>query len=198
MEDSKNIKIKPLFFLLGILLVIIIGSTIAYFYNSKTISNRFNTMTYDVELEEEFYDDWGTKKVTIKNKEESTDVVLRISYNEQWSKEVDGSLNTLSNIINGESVVNKNWTNTFTNDFLLGDDGWYYYKKTLSPGESINILDSISLNENLISNSEYYDDYKNYDYSLTFNYEAIQATSKAIKEIWNIDVTINDSSLDWR
>ena len=47
-------------------------------------TDRFSvTTTFS---KEEFYNDWGTKKVAIKNEEETNvDVVLRINYNETWS-----------------------------------------------------------------------------------------------------------------
>ena len=67
---------------------------------------------------------------------------------------------SLDNNVNGTNVVTKNWTTAFTNDFIDGGDGWYYYKKTLAAEASVQVLDSIALNESLISTSPYYDDYK--------------------------------------
>ena len=81
----RNMKFKPLFFIAILLFLVAISSTFAYFYQSIVIPNRFVTMTYDVTLEEEFNNTWGTKKVTIVNKEEtSAPVVLRVNYNETW------------------------------------------------------------------------------------------------------------------
>ena len=100
-------------------------------------------------------------------------------------------------VVNGENVVQKNWTSAFTNDFIDGGDGWYYYKKVLNAEESVQVLESISLKEDLISTSPYYNDYKNYTYELDFNFEAIQASSSAISNIWNKDVTINGGDITW-
>ena len=36
------------------------------------------------------------------------------------------------------------------------------------------------------------------DYNLIFNYEAIQATPKAIKEIWGKDIEINGDDITWK
>lgn len=197
-KKQKILKQKSLLFLLCLILLFSIGGTIAYYYETVYIPNQFKTMTYDVELTEEFNNEWGTKKVYITNNESSnTSVVIRIGINELWSKEVDDVLLTLSNTLNGSNVVNKVFTNTFNNDFVNGNDGWYYYKKILRPNESIQILDSISLNTNLIQNTPYYDDYLSYNYNLNFNYEALEAKVDTILEIWNKNVSINSINVSW-
>ena len=131
------------------------------------------------------------------NEETNTPVVLRINYNELWRKEVNGVKLSLDNNVNGVNVVTKNWTTAFTNDFVDGGDGWYYYKKTLNAEESVQVLNSISLNESLISTSPYYNDYKTYTYELDFNFEAIQANSSAISEIWGKNATITGGDVTW-
>ena len=187
----RKIKKKPLIFLLVLCLLGIVGTTFAYYYTEIAIPNQFKAMTYNVTIEEEFNDTWGTKKVSFVNNEETnTPVVLRINYNELWRKEVNGVKLSLDNNVNGVNVVTKNWTTAFTNDFVDGGDGWYYYKKTLNAEESVQVLNSISLNESLISTSPYYNDYKTYTYELDFNFEAIQANSSAISEIWGKNAAI--------
>ena len=194
----KKINKKPLIFILIVLILTIVGGTYAYYYSEVILPNEFKTMTYNVTIEEEFNNTWGTKKVRFVNNEETnTPVVLRINYNEKWRKEVDGVLLSLDNNVNGEHVVQKNWTSAFTNDFIDGGDGWYYYKKVLNAEESVQVLESITLKEDLISTSPYYNDYKNYTYELDFNFEAIQASSSAISNIWNKDVTINGVDITW-
>ena len=194
----KKIKKKPLFFLLALFLLGIVGTTIAYYYTEIVIPNQFKTMTYNVTIEEEFNDNWGTKKVSFVNNEvTNAPVVLRINYNEEWRKEINGVKVSLDNNVNGENVVTKNWTTVFTNDFIDGGDGWYYYKKTLNAEESVQVLDSISLKESLISTSPYYNDYKSYTYELDFNFEAIQANSSAISEIWGKNATITGGDVTW-
>ena len=194
----KKIKKKPLFFLLLLLALGIVGTTFAYYYTEIAIPNQFRVMTYNVTIEEEFNNTWGTKKVSFVNKEETnTPVVLRINYNELWRKEVNGIKLSLDNNVNGTNVVTKNWTTAFTNDFIDGGDGWYYYKKTLAAEASVQVLDSIALNESLISTSPYYDDYKSYTYELDFNLEAIQASSSAISEIWGRTATISGGNVTW-
>ena len=194
----RKIKKKPLIFLLVLCLLGIVGTTIAYYYTEIAIPNQFKAMTYNVTIEEEFNDTWGTKKVSFVNNEETNaPVVLRINYNELWRKEVNGVKLSLDNNVNGVNVVTKNWTTAFTNDFVDGGDGWYYYKKTLNAEESVQVLNSISLNESLISTSPYYNDYKTYTYELDFNFEAIQANSSAISEIWGKNATITGGDVTW-
>ena len=194
----KNITKKPLFFLLGILVISVIGGTFAYYYQNFSIPNQFKSMTYNVNLTEDFNNDWGTKKVYITNNETgNTNVVLRISYNEVWIKTDMSNALTLSNTINGNNLVTKSWTTTFTNDFTDGLDGWYYYNKVLKPNDTIQILNSISLNTNLIENTIYYNDYLEYVYNLIFNYEAIEANSSKISDIWGKTATINNLNVSW-
>ena len=194
----KNITKKPLFFLLGILVISVIGGTFAYYYQNFSIPNQFKSMTYNVNLTEDFNNDWGTKKVYITNNETgNTNVVLRISYNEVWIKTDMSNALTISNTINGNNLVTKSWTTTFTNDFTDGLDGWYYYNKVLKPNDTIQILNSISLNTNLIENTIYYNDYLEYDYNLIFNYEAIEANSSKISDIWGKTATINNLNVSW-
>ncbi len=198
MNKFRNIKSKPLLFLLGFLVVVSIGGTFAYYYQNVTLPNEFKTMIYNVSIDEDYNDDWGTKKVYITNNETSnTPVVLRINFNESWSKVIDGTIVNLSNTINGTNVVNKEWTSTFTNDFVDGSDGWYYYKKLLSPNETIQVLNSISLNNSLIQSSSDYQDYLDFDYKLIFNYEALEPNTDRISDIWNKTSTISGSNITW-
>lgn len=194
----KKINYKPLLFILLVILIMIVGGTYAYYYSEVALPNEFRTMTYNVVLEEEFYDTWGTKKVRITNKEESSvPVVLRINYNEVWQRMDSSETNTLSNTIDGVDVVTKYWSDTFERDFLEGGDGWLYYTKVLNPMESVEILEEIYLNASLIRYTEYAYDYfsNDYSYELTFNYEAIQADEDAIKDIWGYDMTIENGEL---
>ena len=195
----QKIRKTPLFFIILIILLVTISGTFAYFASSVSIPNKFKIMTYNVTIEEEFNDTWGTKKVNFVNKETTnTPVVLRINYNELWRKEVNGIKLSLDNNVSGTNVVTKNWTTAFTNDFIDGGDGWYYYKKILDAQQSVQVLESIALNEQLISTSPYYNDYKSYTYELIFNFEAIQANVDAINDIWGKNVYMNDGNVTWQ
>ena len=190
MNKKKMIWVLPL-----LLFVSGVGTVLAYYLNSVTISNKFNTMTYDVEIKERFENKFGTKEVEFVNKEKDTSVgvALRVRYNELWSNvNENGVVSVLSNKIGDINVVDKEWTNDFLNDFDY-IDGWYYYKKILKPGESVKILNSISKNSILSSHTEY----NEYDYELTFNFESIQATKKAISDTWNKQIIIEGDNITW-
>lgn len=194
---KKKLKKRPLLFLFGIILLVVVGSTLALFNNNYNLPERFKAMTFNVDLVEEFYNDFGVDKVSIVNNEESNaPLVLRISYNELWQDKNGDNIYLLSNQINGVDVVTKDFTSAFLNDFVYSD-GWYYYKKVLNATDSVQILNSIELNNDLIIDSPYYEDYNNYDYRLIFSYEAIQADIVAVKDIWNKDIEINGNNILW-
>ena len=194
--NNSNLKrAKPLVFLGAILLFSAIAVTLAIFTSESSIANRFQTMTYDVTLEEEFYDTWGTKKVVIANNDDKASVILRVSYIEIWSQKVGDNVFTLSNKVNGEDTVIKDWTSEFKDNFIDGKDGWYYYTKVLKPNQSVQILNMITKNDTLL---EGLDDYKDYDYELTFSYEAIQASEKAANDLWEKVITIDGDNITWK
>lgn len=200
MNLKKIIKAnkKPVIFILLLLVVIGVGTSIAYFYREVSIPNKFKTMTYNVGVEEEFYDDWGTKKVKFVNREATNvSVVLRINYNEIWKKKVDDVDVILNNNTNGKNNVNKEWTKAFEDDFIDGGDGWYYYKKILKGEEEVQVLNSVTLDEELIKLSPYYQDYKVASYELIFNFETIQADAKAVREIWDKNISIESDDVTW-
>lgn len=184
---SKNFLI-----ICGIFLIMGIVGVSAIYLSNVSLINSFKTLTYKVDVEEEFYNDWGTKKIKVINSEETNaDVVLRVGFNESFSKDND----ILSNEINGQEVVEKDFSNDFLTHFSKDQDGWYYYDKVLKAKDSVEILNAISLKEDLISTSEDYEKYKTYHYELGFQYETIQATEKAIKEIWGKNATITEGEI---
>lgn len=197
MEKNK-IKSKPLLFILLLLVVGTVGGTFAYFYTEVVISNQFRTMTYEVKLNEtNFKGTWGSKNVSISNNEKNSKipVVIRFNYNEIWKKTENNVTSILSNkLSNGNPVVKKNWATSYS-DFTLSSDGWYYYNKVLSPQETVKILESIE--KDSAATSDY--NSKNANYELDFNYEAIQADTKAIKKLWNLEATIkDDNTVTWK
>lgn len=215
----SKIKKKPLFFIFVLLLLAssIAGITYAYFVTRGNIENQFKTTAFNVRIDENFEGKWGTKEVDIVN-EDASSVVIRVNYNELWSMNInnagkfatnntcvnssieleDGTLLTLNNKYNGVDVVTKGWTDNWNNYFKYNPaDGWYYYTKVLDSGKSVRILNTIALNSN-VSSSPCYKDYSLYDYNLTFNFEAIQATEEAIQTNWGHTVTIgNDGNVSW-
>ena len=187
MKKFKKIKKKPLIFIISLFLITVIGGTFAYYYTDIVIPNRFKTMTYDVAIEEEFYDDWGTKKVFFVNKEdEGVPVVIRYNFNEIWTDTNDNPLEAAANIVTKNWIVNNNTSLIPPGTYY--NDGWYYLPVVLEGGESVQVLDSVTL----IDNS-----YLSNNYQLIFNYEAIQANEEAINSLWNKNATIEGSEITW-
>ena len=188
-KKNKFQNKKIIYVIVLIALVSLISVSYAFYYSSHSFINRFKTMTYNVNLIEEFNNDFGVKRVKIVNNEETnTSVVLRLNINETWKKTISGEEIILSNNNSNLNCVYKTWTSDFLNDFILGDDGWYYYKKILKAEDEVLILESIS------DNGCNYTDMK---YELDVNYEAIQADSNAVLEIWNYDISISDDLVTW-
>lgn len=194
MKDKiKNIK--PLIFLLSLILAGTFSGTLAYFTDSKVYNNIFDITKYNVKITEEFNNEFGTKKVNFVN-DGTSDVLIRINYNEYWSKLVGEDKIILNNKINGENLVNKEWTEEFKNNFTYYD-GWYYYNKLLKSNSSIQVLTSISLNEDLINNSINKDEYLGTNYDLDFNLETIQASNESASDIWGAKVKIDGDDALW-
>lgn len=193
LEKGRRKKTIVYFAILAVF--VIAGIAFSYYSSEDYYLNRFFSSTYDVEIEEEFYNAWGDKKVYFKNTEETnTQVVLRMNYNEYF-KTKDNSY--LSNNINGTNIVNKTWTSTYTNDFVYGNDGWYYYEKVLDSQEQIQVLESIALNNTLVDSSPLKNDYYKGNYHLDFNFESVQAKSSAILEVWGKNATISGGNVTW-
>jgi len=196
----KNIKCDRKLFIgaVSLLFIGIISVTLAIMTSSGYFENIFHSSDYGVNIEEEFYNDWGTKKVSFVNQNASP-VIIRISYNELWStSSEEDTLTVLNNKINGSNTVNKSWTESWLNDFVDGHDGWYYYKKVLKNSDRVQVLSEIHLNEELLNISGELDTYQNADYELDFNFESVQADKKAVKSLWNKEITIdNDGNITW-
>ena len=164
----------------------------AYFSNIQVVRNEFKVAKIDVRIEENFNNTtWPkltTKEVNIVNYSDSK-AVIRILYTEMWK--YDNRI--ISNTYNGENVVIKNFTDEFLNNFVYYD-GWYYYKKVLNGNETVKVLNSIKLKEELDSAANIY---SNANYELTFHYEALQPTEKAIKEVWKLDASIDEENINW-
>lgn len=184
-----KIKKKTIIFLTMLFVSVAIGSTYAYYYNHYVIENKFNTSDYNVSLSEYFpKDTWDEdnsldKQVSISNNG-SADVLLRISYNEMWYDEKEN----LNNLYNGNEIVTKNWNEDF-DDFIY-HNGWYYYEKVLSSGDSVSILDSIT------KNYDVYND-EGIKYQLDFNYEVLQVENYASERVWGYKSSIQNGIVSW-
>lgn len=191
---KRKLKNTHLIILLVIsfLLIITVGVTLANYYTQHKLENNFVTADYNITLSEYFpitiWDDNNIleKKITISN-DGSAAVLLRVAYNEMW---IDSNGNILNNLYEGKEIVNKNWSNEFISNFQYYD-GWYYYKKTLLPEESVVLLNSVEKKIDVYNES-------GTQYNLDFNYEVLQADNGAAEKVWGYEATIEGSDVIWK
>ena len=191
---------KALLALILLLIISIVGLTIAFFTNTIEIPNVFKTEVFKTEVTEEFVspDNWtpGTttsKRVHVKNIG-SVEVAVRISLTEKWISK-DGT--ELSGIQNGNKAAIINFVNT---DYWIKDGNYYYYKQKLETNENTkDFLESVTFNKNINDDNNCTENitankkenicessksgYSGATYTLTFIIETVQYDS--YKDIWN-------------
>ncbi|SHJ30976.1 BsaA family SipW-dependent biofilm matrix protein [Hespellia stercorisuis] len=162
---------KKLAAVTGVAAIAIIGGSLAYFNQSMTVENPFDTSKYATELVEDFHpgdgDNWEpgsevNKDIEIQNTGDY-DVITRVKFDETWTRK-DGTVAYVDNTgINNTtsqtdpadglttddySVVAKNLINS-SDWFYNESDGYYYYLKPVKAGENTGkFLDSVTLLEN--------------------------------------------------
>ena len=129
----------------GILMLLIllgVGGTIAYNTNIAIYNNEFNLKYGKVPVTEEFTspNNWKTcdetpKTVVTKN-EGNFNIRVRLSYDEWWRDKNDENYLPLTR--DGVRLTTINFQNE--DDWEDGNDGWYYWKGELAPGESTRSL----------------------------------------------------------
>lgn len=188
MKRLKEKSHKKLYIIAPVLTLVAVGAGIwlVFALSNNSFTTRDNDIavnTGTVQLVDDSDEGFGKKEVSFVNSDSNgIAMLLRIGYSETW---MDSDDNIVSNIYNGNNVVTKTWTSAFTDDFVSGDDGWYYYKKLLNPSDSVKVITAISLDEPL---------YAAYDYDLNFRFEAIQANGSAATALWSKTATIDDAT----
>ena len=143
---------KTLIAIIAVLLVLVVGATIAYFQSNASFVNIFNTGTYRVVTTEEFVgpENWAPgqeipKTITSTN-EGTIPAAVRASITEQWLKEIDGVETDITNqITNGTVIINLDNT-----DYWTHEGNYYYYKYILEPGDTTkSFIKSVTLNPNM-------------------------------------------------
>ena len=156
----KNAKKKaPLIALVGLLVVTIVAGTFAYWNQTSTIENPFDTGKSGSLTKEDFVpgdgDDWQpgveiNKDVFVKNTGDQ-DLIVRVRLDEKWARKSTASVTPgavyktvaapyTTNQVNATdgltaadgSVVNKTLANP--TKWISGGDGWYYYVDNLKGG----------------------------------------------------------------
>ena len=192
---------KPLYVLIVIAVILLIGGTVAYFTDTVEITNVFSTKPYSTEVTETFTspNNWlpgtTTEKTVVAKNTGDVDVAVRMSYTESWVSANGATLplkqgNTTAAIINFNST---NWTKS---------GNYYYYTQKLSKNQSsTSFINSVTFNSDIVSDSNCVtqgttkkctstgNGYDGATYTLTVTVETVQYDS--YRTIWNTNVTIN-------
>ena len=146
----KRIKLNKKTILIFIL-ILGIGSTLAYFTSSVSIPNIFTSSKYETTTTEEFTspDNWRpgdtTPKTVITTNNSNMPIRVRISVEESWTDSNDNELNleengTLAAILDLDN--REDW---------IYEDGYYYYKYNLQPIESTSsFIKSVTFNKDIV------------------------------------------------
>lgn len=184
-----------------------IGSTNALIQHSLSWKNKIKTPTTMVSIQEHTKHEqtsWNkTKEVSFKN-EGNSDVFVRVAYAEDWENGESGKEKILSNIGENGPIAEKKGFKLPGEKWQDGKDGWYYYKYILPVGgETENILQSVDFS-NLSGAGNDFQEYKEADYRLHFQVEAVQASDElkvsqdATEEVFGMSIspTIDGKPVD--
>lgn len=155
-QKNKNEKNKKrLLFVLGVSILTVLGTTIAYFTTSTDIKNIFQVGLYQHEIVEEFVspNNWTpgsttNQKIEITNKGSIT-MAVRASYTEKWTSANGTNLPLKDNENNIASIIH------FNDGWEKDEDGYFYYgtkenKTMLKPSESTtSFINGVTFNKNI-------------------------------------------------
>lgn len=155
--------------LTGILALILIGAAsfgAVWAWNTHTTrqDNQLESRTVSATIQEDFPDktvtagDTKTKSVTVENTGTAA-AFVRVCVAEYWTTDKEQLI--------GATGVTKNWSTAWNDDFTLYD-GWYYYKKVLPAGGSVQVLDSVTFPASVPDGASYH---------LDFQVETVQVSS---------------------
>lgn len=175
---------------LAVVIAVVGAGTMMWFAGSDNVKNAMALGRQSVIVTESFKPidnmypgDTVTKDVTFTN-EGDMKSLFRVKYSEYWTA---SNGNTLSNTFwdaSSSSVLDvmiKNWNSSggFSNTTLWtdGGDGYYYYNKVLDSGETTDpVLDSLKLNERLLTSGVMID-YTKAQYNLDFSVDSISVSA---------------------
>lgn len=154
--------------LTGILALILIGAAsfgAVWAWNTHTArqDNQLESRTVSATIEESFPDKTVTaggtkaKSVTVENTGTAA-AFVRVCVAEYWTTNTEQLI--------GATGVKQNWASAWS-DFTL-HDGWYYYKKVLPAGGSVQVLESVTFPASVPDGASYH---------LDFQVETVQVSS---------------------
>ncbi|MBR1386308.1 MAG: BsaA family SipW-dependent biofilm matrix protein [Bacilli bacterium] len=204
-------KRSLLFIIIGIL-VMGVGSTLAYLTSTGVFNNIFNTGTFETRFHEEFTSptnwmpgDETPKTITVKNEGE-TEAYVRICLSDEWEASDGTILTNHSDELNIDiALINRDNENDWT---YVDSERCFYYKELLGSGEETSSpIKSVTFNpvysgsiecttDQLTGNTTCKSTNSGYDgatYTLTLTAQAIQ---KEGLSAWGMGYSTNGSSFD--
>ena len=203
-----KIKSRKAFIALCCLILIVsIGVTFALFFSNTSRENIYDLGNFNVVTSETFESpsswmpgDKINKTITATNNGDIS-AVFRVRYVERWE---DANGNDITSSVSPNTV-----TINYANEnqwYYNSDDGYYYYKNVLKPGDtSGSIISCVSLNENLTGSSSCEMSGNTYNctsnlsglagahYILTFTKETVSYNK--YKAYWSTDYDVNESAV---
>lgn len=198
----KKKKGRKMLMISGLLVLLAAGSTFAYFRESESIDNKFQSAEAKINLTEKFdpNDRWvpgeeKQKEVRFGN-EGTVASVLRVKFTPVLKLEngTEAAEAAKGFRLNFSEDFRKNWTD--------GGDGWYYYQKVLSPDQMTDItLKSVTVSDQ-IGNDEHgiTTDYSGASYDVKIEGELLQASlaSEAASYMkWEKIPTVTGETVTW-
>ena len=140
---------KSLVAIFALVLVLLIGATIAYYTSSASFDNEFHAGKYKIVTAEVFQspDNWKPgeeiPKTIITRNEGTVPAAVRVSFTEKWEDSEGNDIT--SQVDEGDVIIN------FDNqDDWIKQGNYYYYKSSLDPdNRTSSIIKSVTLNSDM-------------------------------------------------
>lgn len=200
----------------GLAAILVVGGSFAYFNQTMTVNNPFDTGKYDTNVTEDFNpsdgENWEPGATVNKDVEVSNtgkyDVLVRVKFDEKWVNKADDSIvkenkgmdlttfqdNATDGLTEADkSVVKKTLANSDKWVYNSGD-GYWYYKSNLAAGASTGtFLDAVTLLEdadmgNYIT-TNYYTEAETAPAKTEIGESAADATTKWVAYTGNVPAT---------
>ena len=183
-------KFLALVICLNLVIMLAVGGTLAYIFTSTDpVVNTFQPVTPGIEVEEPGWNNIVKQDVTIKNTGQ-VESYIRVKVVVTWKNGTDiypvdpieGTDYSLEYITDVTPAVFTDWE--------LGDDGFWYYKKSVLPGVSTGVL---------IKNATWLQPCVDSDYKLSIEIlsQAIQSTpDEAVESVWPVDANSGTLTLN--
>lgn len=209
---SRTKKTKNILIILALLLLAVVGATIAYFTNRTDFKNEFHVSKPGAAVVERFNpaDHWvpgeeKSKEVWFVNSGEA-DMLLRFKVDASWAegyepKNAAGEKADPLPDIWEKNIITLNWNGSGIENFSEITDSagtYYYYKKVLKAGESTDkILESVTFSSNLSNDDHTGINYSESQINLTITGETVLADPDAALKQWKMKAGIDADNVTW-